>query len=120
MDVSDISWLEMGRMTSCFSGAGIGSGSTCAGICDDGEGAIRIGAGAGDDICVGRRAGELCFTGENDGRWAELGGKEECGLLKLYMIGRPFAGRGELAGECFTGETPGPVVVEADRLKFCA
>jgi hypothetical protein len=81
MGVSDISWLDIGRAPSCFSGAGIGSGSTCAGICD-GEGAILSGAGAGEDMCaIG--AGELCFFGEKDGRWAELGGKEECGLLKL-------------------------------------
>lgn len=44
---------------------------------------MRMGAGAGEDICAGRGAGELCFVGEKDGRWAELGGKEECGLLKL-------------------------------------
>lgn len=45
----------------------MGSGSTWAGICD-GEGAIRMGAGAGEDICAGRGAGELCFVGEKEGR----------------------------------------------------
>ena len=79
--VSLISWLDVGRTPSCFSGAGTASGSICAGIWD-GEGAMRTGAGAGDDIC-GIGAGELCFVGEKEGRWAELGGKEECGLLKL-------------------------------------
>lgn len=79
---------------------------------------MRIGAGAGEDMCVGRRAGELCFVGEKEGRWAEEGGKDECGLLKLYITGSPLAGRGELAGECLTGDTPGPAD-EAGRLKFC-
>jgi hypothetical protein len=60
----------------------MGSGKTCAGICD-GDGAMRIGAGAGDDICAGSGAGELCFVGEKEGRLAELGGKDEWGLLKL-------------------------------------
>jgi hypothetical protein len=69
-------------MPSCFEGAGIGSGKTCAGICD-GEGAMRMGAGAGEDMCAGRGAGELCFVGEKEGRLAELGGKDEWGLLKL-------------------------------------
>lgn len=55
--------------------------------------------------------------GEKEGRCAELGGKDECGLLKLYITGRPFAGRGELAGECFTGEPAGPVAVPG-RLKL--
>jgi hypothetical protein len=54
-------------MPSCFDGAGIGSGSTCAGICD-GEGAIRTDADTGEDICAGIGAGELCFIGEKDGR----------------------------------------------------
>jgi hypothetical protein len=80
--VSETSWLEAGLTPSCFSGAGIGSGRTCAGICD-GEGAMRIGAGAGEDMCCGKGAGELCFVGEKEGRCAELGGNEECGLLKL-------------------------------------
>ena len=57
------------------------SGKICAGICD-GEGAMRSGAGAGEDMC-GMGAGELCFIGEKEGRCAELGGKEEWGLLKL-------------------------------------
>jgi len=44
-----------------------------------------MGAGAGDDMCAGNGAGELCFVGEKEGwgRCAELGGKDECGLLKL-------------------------------------
>jgi hypothetical protein len=79
--VSLISWLLIGLAPSCFSGAGIASGRICAGIWL-GEGAMRTGAGAGEDMC-GIGAGELCFVGEKDGRWAELGGKEECGLLKL-------------------------------------
>ena len=81
MGVSLISWLLIGLAPSCLSGAGMASGSIFAGICD-GEGAIRTGAGAGEDIC-GMGAGELCFVGENEGRWAELGGKDEWGLLKL-------------------------------------
>jgi hypothetical protein len=97
----------------------MGSGSIWAGIWDDGDGAIRIGAGAGDDMFAGRGAGELCLVGENDGRLAELGGKEECGLLKLKLGGRPLAGRGEAAGECFTGEPPGPAA-DAGRLKLRA
>lgn len=80
--VSDISWLDTGRMPSCFEGAGIGSGKTCAGICD-GDGAMWRGAIAGDDMCTDTGAGELCLTGEKDGRFAEAGGKDECGLLKL-------------------------------------
>jgi hypothetical protein len=79
--VSLIWWLLIGLAPSCFSGAGIASGNICAGICD-GEGAMRTGAGAGEDIC-GMGAGELCLTGEKEGRCAELGGKDECGLLKL-------------------------------------
>ena len=55
-------------MPSCFEGAGIGSGNIRAGICADGEGAILIGAGAGEDMCAGMGAGELCLTGEKDGR----------------------------------------------------
>lgn len=43
---------------------------------------MRTGAGAGEDMC-GIGAGELCFVGEKDGRCAELGGNDECGLLKL-------------------------------------
>lgn len=43
---------------------------------------MRTGAGAGEDMC-GIGAGELCFVGEKEGRCAELGGKEEWGLLKL-------------------------------------
>lgn len=66
--VSDIWWLDTGLIASCFEGAGMGSGSICAGICDDGDGAMRIGAGAGEDICAGRGAGELCLVGEKDGR----------------------------------------------------
>lgn len=92
----------MGRIPSCFDGAGIGSGRTCAGICD-GEGAIRTDAAVGEDMCGSIGAGELCFVGEKEGRWAELGGKEECGLLKLYMTGAPFA-----AGECLTGDPARP------------
>jgi hypothetical protein len=71
-------------MPSCFDGAGIGSGSTCAGICE-GEGAMRsaAGAGTGDDMCARFGAGELCFVGEKEGRCAEEGGKEDRGLLKL-------------------------------------
>lgn len=68
MGVSDIWWLETGRAVSCLEGAGIGSGSIWAGICADGDGAIRIGAGAGEDIWAGSGAGELCLVGENDGR----------------------------------------------------
>lgn len=79
--VSLISWLLGGRAPSCLSGAGIASGRICAGIWD-GEGAMRTVAGAGEDMC-GIGAGELCFMGEKEGRWAELGGKDECGLLKL-------------------------------------
>jgi hypothetical protein len=79
---SETSWLETGRIPSCLSGAGIGSGRTCAGICE-GEGAMRTGAGAGDERCAGRGAGDECFVGEKDGRWAEEGGNDECGLLKL-------------------------------------
>lgn len=57
-------------MPSCFDGAGIGSGNIRAGICADGEGTILIGAGAGagDDMCAGMGAGELCLVGEKDGR----------------------------------------------------
>jgi hypothetical protein len=66
------------------------------------------GTGAGDDICGRRGGGELFFIGENEGRCAEVGGKEECGLLvKLYWFGTPFAGFGDGAGECFTGEPNG-------------
>ena len=79
--VSLISWLLGGRAPSCLSGAGMASGRICAGICCAGEGAMR--SGAGEDMCVVAGAGELCFTGEKEGRWDELGGKEECGLLKL-------------------------------------
>jgi hypothetical protein len=79
---------------------------------------MRIGAGAGLDICVGNGAGELCFVGENDGRCAELGGKEECGELKLNVAGKPLAGRGDGCGECFTGEPPAPAD-ESGRLKLC-
>lgn len=82
--VSLISWLLIGLAPSCLSGAGIASGRICAGICCEGEGAMR--SGAGEDMCVvagAAGAGELCFTGEKEGRWDELGGKEECGLLKL-------------------------------------
>lgn len=81
MGVSLISWLLIGLAPSCFSGAGMASGRICAGIWL-GEGAIRTGAGAGDDMW-GMGAGELCLIGEKDGRCAELGGKDECGLLKL-------------------------------------
>jgi hypothetical protein len=57
----------------------MGSGSMCAGICGAGD-IIR---GAGDDICNIGDWGVPCLMGENDVRCAELGGKEECGLLKL-------------------------------------
>jgi len=110
-------WLDSGLMPSCFEGAGIGSGSICAGIWDEGAGAMRMGAGAGDDIVVGRGAGELCFVGEKEGRWAEEGGKEEWGLLKLKLGGSPLLWRGEATGECFTGEPPAPAA-EAGRLKL--
>ena len=79
---------------------------------------MRIGAGAGEDIFAGNGAGELCFVGEKDGRCAELGGKEECGLLNVKVAGRPLAGRGEAAGECFIGEPPAPAD-ESGRLKLC-
>ena len=79
---------------------------------------MRTGAGAGDDICAGNGAGELCFVGEKEGRCAELGGKDECGELKLYAVGKPFAWRGEVAGECFTGDPARPAD-EAGRLKLC-
>jgi hypothetical protein len=57
----------------------MGSGSMCAGICGAGD----IICGAGDDICNIGDWGVPCLMGENDVRCAELGGKEECGLLKL-------------------------------------
>lgn len=97
----------------------MGSGSIWAGIWDEGEGAMRRGAGAGEDIVAGRGAGELCFIGEKEGRWAEEGGKDECGLLKLKLGGRPLEGRGEAAGECLIGEPPGPAA-EVGRLKLRA
>jgi hypothetical protein len=89
-----------------------------AGIWELGDGAMRIGAGAGEDMCAGNGAGELCFVGEKEGLLAELGGKDECGLLNVNVVGSPFAGRGEAAGECFTGEPPGPAD-ESGRLKLC-
>jgi hypothetical protein len=95
----------------------MGSGSIWAGIWDDGDGAMRIGAGAGEDMFAGRGAGELCLVGEKEGRFAELGGKEEWGLLKLKLGGRPLVGRGDAAGECLTGEPPGPAA-DAGRLKL--
>lgn len=115
--VSDISWLDVGLTPSCFEGAGIGSGSIWAGICV-GDGAIRIGAGAGEDMCVDIGAGELCFIGENEARGAGLGGKDECGLLKLYAAGTPLLGCGDAAGECFTGDPAGPDA-DAGLLKLC-
>lgn len=78
---------------------------------------MRMGAGAGDDIVAGRGAGDECFTGEKDVRWAEEGGKEECGLLNWKFGGRPFEGRGDAAGECLTGEPP---AAEVGRLKLRA
>ena len=42
--VSLISWLLIGLAPSCLSGAGIASGRICAGICCEGEGAMRSGA----------------------------------------------------------------------------
>jgi len=66
--VSLMAWLLTGRRASCLLGAGMGSGSICAGIWVEGEGAMRMGAGAGEDRCCGRGAGELCFVGEKEGR----------------------------------------------------
>jgi hypothetical protein len=99
----------------------MGSGRTCAGIWDEGEGAMRrgAGAGAGEDMCAARGAGELCFVGEKEARGAALGGNDECGLLKLYVVGRLFVNRGEAAGECLTGEPAGPAD-DAGRLKLRA
>ena len=83
--VSLIAWLLTGLMPSCLLGAGMGSGSICAGIWETGDGGMRRGAGAGEERWGGGKgAGEECFVGEKEGRGAwEDGGKEECGLLKL-------------------------------------